>query len=227
MERLTVRNSEGIGVLKQPFQCERCGDLQWSLPDLGEGSPTDRLAEYEDIGLLPEQIKEIDKLYTEKCSEVAQLQKELKRYRNLEEKCIKENYVGIEIMLKKFAEFEAEIHELYEYKQLKKEGKLLKLLCAVGDTYFEIETEFWRDREKCKRCGFYHEGSDVFRDDDSCFFEDEYNKLPGCVEIAVKTFNDAKEIISCMEDGSVGKTIFFVREEAEAALKSQESRNKV
>lgn len=79
MNRLTVRNNEGIGVLKQPFQCERCGDLQWSLPDLGEGSPTDRLAEYEDIGLLPEQIKEIDKLYAEKCSEVAQLQKELKR----------------------------------------------------------------------------------------------------------------------------------------------------
>lgn len=49
MNRLTVRNSEGIGVLKQPFQCERCGDLQWSLPDLGNGSPIDRLAEYEDL----------------------------------------------------------------------------------------------------------------------------------------------------------------------------------
>lgn len=49
MERLTVRNNEGIGVLKQPFECERCGDFQWSLPDLGNGSPTDRLAEYEDL----------------------------------------------------------------------------------------------------------------------------------------------------------------------------------
>ena len=49
MEKLTVRNSEGIGVLNQPYQCERCGDLQWSLPDLGNGSPTDRLAEYEDL----------------------------------------------------------------------------------------------------------------------------------------------------------------------------------
>ena len=44
MERLTTRNSEGIAVLKQPFLCERWGDLQWSLPDLGNGSPTDRLA---------------------------------------------------------------------------------------------------------------------------------------------------------------------------------------
>ena len=49
MERLTIRNSEGIGVLRQPYQCERCGDLQWSLPDLGNGSPIDRLAEYEDL----------------------------------------------------------------------------------------------------------------------------------------------------------------------------------
>ena len=49
MERLTIRNSEGIGVLKQPFQCERCGDLQWSPLDQGNGSPIDRLAEYEDF----------------------------------------------------------------------------------------------------------------------------------------------------------------------------------
>lgn len=49
MNRLTVRNSEGIGVLKIPFECERCGNLQWSLPDLGNGSPIDRLAEYEDL----------------------------------------------------------------------------------------------------------------------------------------------------------------------------------
>ena len=53
MERLTVRNDEGIGVLRHPFACERCGDICWSLPDLGDGSPTDRLARYEDIGLLP------------------------------------------------------------------------------------------------------------------------------------------------------------------------------
>lgn len=74
MERLTIRNSEGIGALKQPYRCERCGDLQWSLPDLGNDSPTDRLAEYEDTGLSPEQIKEVDRLYTEKCKELTELQ---------------------------------------------------------------------------------------------------------------------------------------------------------
>lgn len=56
MERLTKRNSEGIAVLKQPYECERCGDRCWSLPDYGSGSPIDRLAEYEDLeeeGKLP------------------------------------------------------------------------------------------------------------------------------------------------------------------------------
>ena len=36
-----------------------------------------RLAEYEDIGLTPEQLTEIDKLYSEKCREVAELRKQL------------------------------------------------------------------------------------------------------------------------------------------------------
>lgn len=35
----------------------------------------DRLAEYEDTGLTPDQIREIDRLYSEKCREVAELQK--------------------------------------------------------------------------------------------------------------------------------------------------------
>ena len=35
-----------------------------------------RLAEYEDIGLTPEQLLEIDKMYSEKCREVAELRKQ-------------------------------------------------------------------------------------------------------------------------------------------------------
>lgn len=35
----------------------------------------DRLAAYEDIGLTPEQLREVDKLYAEKCKEVAELEK--------------------------------------------------------------------------------------------------------------------------------------------------------
>lgn len=107
MERLTVRNSEGIGVLKQPFECERCGDFQWSLPDLGNGSPTDRLAEYED----------------------------------LEEQCIRDNTWGLRILLTKWKELFRDIQELYEYRKLEKQGKLLKLPCAVGDAYYRIEND--------------------------------------------------------------------------------------
>lgn len=48
MERLTKRNSMDIAVYKNPFECERCGDTIWRLPDYGNGSPTEKLADYED-----------------------------------------------------------------------------------------------------------------------------------------------------------------------------------
>lgn len=39
------------------------------------------LRQYEDTGLTPDQILEIDKLYAEKCREVAELQKAAEQYR--------------------------------------------------------------------------------------------------------------------------------------------------
>ena len=48
MERLTTRNIAGVAVYKHPFECERCGDTIWILPDYGNGSPTEKLADYED-----------------------------------------------------------------------------------------------------------------------------------------------------------------------------------
>ena len=48
MERLTTRNIAGVAVYKNPFECERCGDTIWRLPDYGNGSPTEKLAAYED-----------------------------------------------------------------------------------------------------------------------------------------------------------------------------------
>lgn len=116
MERLTIRNSEGIGVLKHPYQCERCGDLQWSLPDLGNGSPTDRLAEYEDIGLTPEQLKEVDRLYAEKCKEMAELEKS--------------SFSGIEMV-----KIWAKLKKLKEYEELEKQGKLEKIPCMNEEKY--------------------------------------------------------------------------------------------
>ena len=48
MERLTTRNIAGVAVYKNPLECERCGDTIWRLPDYGNGSPTEKLADYED-----------------------------------------------------------------------------------------------------------------------------------------------------------------------------------
>lgn len=48
MERLTTRNIAGVAVYKNPFECERCGEQIWRLPDYGNGSPTEKLADYED-----------------------------------------------------------------------------------------------------------------------------------------------------------------------------------
>ena len=48
MKRLTTRNIAGVAVYKNPFECDRCGDTIWRLPDYGNGSPTEKLAAYED-----------------------------------------------------------------------------------------------------------------------------------------------------------------------------------
>ena len=48
MERLTTRNIAGVAVYKHPFECERCGETIYRLPDYGNGSPTEKLSSYED-----------------------------------------------------------------------------------------------------------------------------------------------------------------------------------
>lgn len=39
----------------------------------------ERLAEYEDLGITPDQIKELDKQYTEKCSQIKEIVKRLEK----------------------------------------------------------------------------------------------------------------------------------------------------
>ena len=48
MERLTTRNIANVAVFKEPYYCENCNESIWRLPDYGNGSPTDKLAIYED-----------------------------------------------------------------------------------------------------------------------------------------------------------------------------------
>lgn len=77
MKRLTGTDKEGAYLLacrQEPCKdlkgnCSSCGYMQEAL---------ERLAEYESLGVTPERVKEIDKLYREKCEE-------LSKYKKLEE----------------------------------------------------------------------------------------------------------------------------------------------
>lgn len=204
MERLINRKNEReIDMICRHEECdtdvEHCPNFdEYNCPCLQD--VLERIEKYEDIGLLPEQIKEIDKLYTEKCEELAKIQKE--------------NLSGVEL-----AQIYAGLRKLEEYRELEKQGKLLKLPYAVGDTYFEIEKAFWINEKKCRGCKYYHEGSDILRDDSCCLFEEYENGQPFCLEIVKKRFESVREIISYIEDDLIRKTVFITREEAEAALK--------
>lgn len=80
MERLTRRYRGRYGI--------RTSEGYLSAHEISSGQITeqvemelqagiDRLAAYEGIGLTPEQIREVDRLYAEKCREVAMLKGEL------------------------------------------------------------------------------------------------------------------------------------------------------
>jgi len=76
MERLTARD-RGHAYYKKCFEepCLGCGceieDCQLKIDICSN------LARYEDLGVTPDQIQEIDKLYLEKCEEVNLLKKQL------------------------------------------------------------------------------------------------------------------------------------------------------
>lgn len=69
-----------------------------------------KLAEYEDIGLSPEQIKELTELHRGHLSGLS----------------------GLEL-----AQIWAELEKLKEYRHLEEQGKLLRLPCTVGDTVWD------------------------------------------------------------------------------------------
>lgn len=81
----------------------------------------DKLEEYEDTGITPGQIREVDRLYAEKYKELAECQ----------ENCL----TGVEL-----ANIAAGLKKLAEYEELEEQGKLLKLPCAVGDTVYTLNT---------------------------------------------------------------------------------------
>lgn len=69
MGRLTWKNPDGTWGLKNMDIKDVSGELYGAMC---------KLKDYEETGLMPEQIVEMDELYSEKCKEVAKLQKQMK-----------------------------------------------------------------------------------------------------------------------------------------------------
>ncbi len=75
MERLTARNEKGGAYYPGCFEEPCCGEgCKIDNCELAR-KQCERLAAYEDLGVTPEQIREIDKLYGEKCRELAEVKK--------------------------------------------------------------------------------------------------------------------------------------------------------
>lgn len=97
------------GGIDDVISCaEYCEDLDGDCSKCEIQKCFKRLAEYEEIGLTPEQIREVDKLYAEKCKEVA----ELKKY----------TFTGMEM-----ANIAISMQKLREYQELENAGLIIRL----------------------------------------------------------------------------------------------------
>lgn len=75
MSRLTARNEQGYAYFPKCFEdpCNGFGCQKEQCEYLN--GAREKLAGYEDTGLTPDQIREIDKLYSEKCRELEEERK--------------------------------------------------------------------------------------------------------------------------------------------------------
>lgn len=84
MERLTEKNETGEAYYPECFsKCDgmgasvKCNDCSLT------NAVCELLAAYEDTGLTPERMREIDRLYAEKCKELEELKEKIQRYRKI------------------------------------------------------------------------------------------------------------------------------------------------
>lgn len=125
----------------------------------------------------------------------------IKGYEELEEQCVNENSWCLRMLLHKWKEFIDDIQELYEYRKLDEEKKLLRLPCAVEDIVYT----------NCSMQGWY------FRKENR----------PYAAKIVFIGFNRADNYINIdfgnghmlqFRFSDIGKTVFLTKSEAEAAL---------
>ena len=114
MKRLTARDEHGNTYY--PKQFKETSNVEEYMKDVCDfaGEVCDKLAAYEDTGLDPEQIREIDRLYSEKCRELAELRK-YKRLGTLEElEMLKAtHFTGTELI-----KIAIDLKQLDEYKHI-------------------------------------------------------------------------------------------------------------
>ena len=118
------------------------------------------------------------------------------------------------------------LEQLKEYQQLDEQGRLVKLPCKTGDTYYSIEV----NTDSCEECAFRQRGyyyddfciNKAVRDENGdTLINPQYSDKVFCkkhfYEINKCCFDNVDEIFNLRK--CFGKTVFFTKSEAEAKLK--------
>lgn len=123
-------------------------------------------------------------------------------------------------------EIDAVYRKLKDYEDLEEQGRLIKLPCKVGDTYYSIEV----NTDSCEECAFFQRGyccddwctnNAVRDDDDDMLINPQYSDKVFCkkhfYEINKCCFDNGDDIFNLRK--CFGKTIFLTKSKAEAKLK--------
>lgn len=118
------------------------------------------------------------------------------------------------------------MEKLADYEDLEEQGRLVKLPCKVGDTYYSIEV----NTDSCEECHFFQKGyycddlctNKAVRDEDGdMLINPQYSDKAFCkkhfYEINKCCFDNVDEIFNLRK--CFGKIIFLTKSEAEAKLK--------
>ena len=127
----------------------------------------------------------------------------------------------------------AELREkLKDYEDLEEQGRLIKLPCKVGNTYYSIEV----NTDSCEECNFFQKGyycddwcnnKSVRDENGDTLINPQYSNNVFCknhfYEINKCCFDNIDEIFDLREQ--FGKTVFLTKSEAEAKLKELRGNN--
>lgn len=79
----------------------------------------------------------------------------LAHYEDIEEKCIEETTFGFATLLRKWKEFQDDIAQWLEWRELAKQGRLVELPCKVGEIVYKL-LEYSQYRFIIKKKHFYY-----------------------------------------------------------------------